>query len=92
MENNENRDIRISARVPKTVKDKFVQKASEMGLSESKAVFLLADKFIKGEILPDSFGEMSRFERLEEEMRSLKARLEQVEELRKGELAASAPM
>lgn len=92
MENKETKDIRISARVSQSVKDEFVDKASKMGLSESKAVFLLVDKFIKGEILLDSSGDLKRFERLEEEMRSLKARLEQVEELRKGELAASAPM
>lgn len=91
MESKETKDIRISARVPQAIKDKFVQKASEMGLSESKAVSLLADKFIKGEILLDLDGGLSRFDKLEEEMRSLKARLEQVEELRKGELAASMP-
>jgi antitoxin component of RelBE/YafQ-DinJ toxin-antitoxin module len=83
------RDIRISARVSKSLKDRFVEKAEEIGLNETKAVTLLAEKFIKGEISLDNI-ESDRVERLEEEIKLMKIRLESIEESRKGELIASA--
>ncbi len=83
------KDVRISTRVTQSFKDRFAEKAKEIGLNEAKVLTALAEKFLSGEIVVNA-DEVSRVERLETELQLIKRRLEQIEEARKGELVASA--
>lgn len=83
------KEVRISARVNQRLKEKFVERAKALELTETEAIKLLVEKFILGgiEIDPE---DSDRVERLEKEMQLLKSKLEQMEKSREGEYSALA--
>ncbi|MBD2437397.1 hypothetical protein [Nostoc sp. FACHB-110] len=85
----EKADKRLAARVTQTLKDKFNDKAKELGLNESDALVALAEKFINGQITVEPKNGGDRFYRLETQIDELRRELASLKESRQGELTVS---
>ncbi len=89
MNTEEKADKRLAARVTQTLKDKFNDKAKELGLNESDALVALAEKFIDGLITVEPKNGGDRFHKLEAQIEELRRELATLKESRQGELIVS---